>query len=152
MSMIATINALIPAFLTCHMRSVDSAHASISMIYCTCMLFMSALLVSPTGRGWQPVQISSWWWCICWNETLSPAPASGGLYKPLCTSPSFLFFLRSRPKHTFYKSSIFPLSACFIYLELKSPHLFLRSARWTERFPQWRHACQDGPIGTWHLY
>lgn len=62
------------------------------------MLFISDVLVSPTGRGWQPVQISSWWWCICWNETLFPAPASDDLYKRLCIFPSFLFYLRSRQK------------------------------------------------------
>lgn len=65
---------------------------------CVCALFISDVPVSPTGRDWQPVRISSWWWCICWNETLSPAPVSDGLYKLLCTSPSFLFYLQSRQK------------------------------------------------------
>lgn len=52
--------------------------------------------VFPTDRGWQPVQISSWWWCICWNETPSPAPVSGGLCKLPCISPSSSFYLRRR--------------------------------------------------------
>lgn len=52
--------------------------------------------VFPTDRGWQPVQISSWWWCICWNETPSPTPVSGGLCKLPCISPSFSFYLRRR--------------------------------------------------------
>lgn len=52
------------------------------------------LPVFPTGRGWQPAQISSWWWCICWNETPSPAPASGGLCTRPCTSPSSSFSLQ----------------------------------------------------------
>lgn len=56
--------------------------------------------VFPTDPGWQPVRISSWWWCICWSETPSPAPASDGLCTPPCISPSFLFYLRTRQMHT----------------------------------------------------
>lgn len=75
-----------------------SSHSSIGFIAHLCVVSVADVPVSRTGRGWQPTQISSWSWCICWNETLSPAPASGGLYKLLCTSPSFLFYLRSQQK------------------------------------------------------
>lgn len=91
--------------------------------------------VFPTDRGWQPVQISSWWWCICWNETPSPAPASGGLCKLPCISPSFLFCLRSwqETRHTalrLFSSQV---------VELEASH-------------RGEPACQDRPICTEHLY
>lgn len=63
----------------------------------TCRLWIPCvpdIPVFPTDRGWQPVQISSWWWCICWNETLFPALVSGGLCTLPCISPSFWFYLR----------------------------------------------------------
>lgn len=106
------------------------------------MLFISDVLVSPTGRGWQPVQISSWWWCICWNETLFPAPASDDLYKRLCIFPSFLFYLRSRQKkqHTFYNSSIFRLSACFY---LNSLYLFFAGRSLNRTIPT-AETCMSG--------
>lgn len=116
--------------------------------------------VFPTDPGWQPVRISSWWWCICWSETPSPAPASDGLCTPPCISPSFLFYLRTRQMHTvrtrrlhlFIYSFVFIwmivslqtagwaglrvwtgqayLSAASLFSRVWNPHLLLRYANW----------------------
>lgn len=65
--------------------------------------------VFPIDPGWQPVRTSSWWWCICWNETPSPAPASGGLCKLPCISPSSAFCL-----HVWEKKQLVKFSALFL--------------------------------------
>lgn len=79
--------------------------------------------VFPTDRGWQPAQISFWWWCICWNETPSPAPISDGLCTLPCTSPSSLSYLwRWKNKKHSHEEVVCPFlgsSACSQVVELE---------------------------------
>lgn len=110
-------------------------------------------MVSPvfqTDPGWQPAQIFSWWWCICWSETLSPAPVSGGLCTLPCISPSFLFYLcgkKTQTAATWGRKSL-RLSLYFFYLNLRGQHAGGR----TGSFPQSRLHARTGFICGLHLY